>query len=86
MDATKFATTTAFIVILDVNDNPPKFEEDSYNSTLSESSDFGTTVVTVTATDEDEVRCKTKLLSSLIIMIIIIIIAIWNYKVMQYKI
>ncbi len=55
MDSTKLTTTTAIIVILDINDNPPMFEEATYNGTLAESSLLGTTVVTVTAMDVDEV-------------------------------
>ena len=43
-----------FIKVLDCNDNRPKFDQDSYEVSLSESLDAGTNVLTLTATDEDQ--------------------------------
>ena len=39
--------------ILDTNDSPPVFEQSLYHGEVTENADIGTTVVTVTATDED---------------------------------
>ncbi|KAM4621840.1 protocadherin alpha-3-like [Polymixia lowei] len=40
--------------VLDVNDNPPVFNKDSYSVQLNENSPVGTTVIQVNATDLDE--------------------------------
>ena len=38
-----------------MNDNRPEFEQPSYNTSISETADSGTTVIQVTAVDEDAV-------------------------------
>ncbi|XP_046565139.1 protocadherin Fat 4-like [Haliotis rubra] len=47
------AITQATIVIMDVNDNPPTFNQSLYAMTVKENSDKSTTVEVVTATDRD---------------------------------
>lgn len=49
MISTKILT----IWVLDVNDNPPVFEEEEYFAKLLENSEPGTFVINVTATDAD---------------------------------
>lgn len=41
------------IIVLDVNDNAPKFEQSSYSCWLSEDAERGQFVTMVTATDPD---------------------------------
>ncbi|XP_028816552.1 protocadherin alpha-8-like isoform X12 [Denticeps clupeoides] len=50
----KSGTTEITVDVLDINDNPPVFNEDVYSVTLNENSPIGTTVITVNATDLDE--------------------------------
>uniref|UniRef100_A0A7E4ZZJ3 Cadherin n=1 Tax=Panagrellus redivivus TaxID=6233 RepID=A0A7E4ZZJ3_PANRE len=45
--------TTLAVVVLDENDNPPKFEEDSYKITISNDIESGTEITTVKAVDPD---------------------------------
>ncbi|XP_059201684.1 protocadherin alpha-7-like [Centropristis striata] len=45
---------TITVDVLDVNDNPPVFTQDSYTVHLKENSPLGTTVIRVNATDLDE--------------------------------
>ena len=48
-------TVTVSIVLVDVNDSPPKFTKDIYQASVRESIDrVGTSVITVTAVDPDE--------------------------------
>ncbi|XP_076629144.1 uncharacterized protein LOC143345666 [Colletes latitarsis] len=47
------ASVPAIIVLRDINDNPPVFDEESYDVTLSENVTAGTRVVQVHATDID---------------------------------
>ncbi|XP_039305900.1 cadherin-86C isoform X3 [Solenopsis invicta] len=47
------ASATVLILIQDVNDNPPVFDEESYEVTLSENVTAGTRVIQVHATDKD---------------------------------
>lgn len=47
------ATTTVYVKIQDVNDKPPKFTQPVYTAHISERTDIGTNVLTVTATDSD---------------------------------
>ncbi|XP_045467864.1 cadherin-87A isoform X2 [Harmonia axyridis] len=47
------STATITITVTDVNDHSPTFEEQSYNSTISETASPGTLVTTITANDED---------------------------------
>ncbi|KAG5330839.1 CAD86 protein, partial [Acromyrmex heyeri] len=47
------ASATVVIFIQDVNDNPPVFDEESYEVTLSENVTAGTRVIQVHATDKD---------------------------------
>ncbi len=46
-------TTTASITIEDVNDNAPVFDSASYSFVTVENVNIGTTLGTVTATDDD---------------------------------
>ncbi|XP_034546277.1 uncharacterized protein LOC117817633 [Notolabrus celidotus] len=45
---------TIIVDVLDVNDNPPLFTQESYTVQLKENSPLGTTVIQVNATDLDE--------------------------------
>uniref|UniRef100_A0A8C9FGK3 FAT atypical cadherin 3 n=1 Tax=Pavo cristatus TaxID=9049 RepID=A0A8C9FGK3_PAVCR len=47
------AEVTVDLVVNDVNDNPPVFDQSAYNATLSEASLIGTPVLQVVATDAD---------------------------------
>ncbi|XP_043250177.1 titin homolog [Colletes gigas] len=47
------ASVPAIIILRDINDNPPVFDEESYDVTLSENVTAGTRVVQVHATDID---------------------------------
>ncbi|XP_055843271.1 cadherin-23 [Episyrphus balteatus] len=47
------ATTTVYVNIKDINDEPPKFEHSSYIGYVSERTDIGERVIKVTATDKD---------------------------------
>ncbi|XP_010225690.1 PREDICTED: protocadherin Fat 3-like, partial [Tinamus guttatus] len=47
------AEVTVDLIINDVNDNPPIFDQSAYNATLSEASLIGTPVLQVVATDAD---------------------------------
>uniref|UniRef100_A0A8C8BEZ3 Protocadherin Fat 3 n=1 Tax=Otus sunia TaxID=257818 RepID=A0A8C8BEZ3_9STRI len=47
------AEVTVDLIINDVNDNPPVFDQSAYNATLSEASLIGTPVLQVVATDAD---------------------------------
>ncbi|KAG5318093.1 CAD86 protein, partial [Pseudoatta argentina] len=47
------ASATVVIFIQDINDNPPVFDEESYEVTLSENVTAGTRVIQVHATDKD---------------------------------
>lgn len=42
------------IDVLDVNDNAPSFEQDSYTAVIPENAPMGISVVNITATDPDE--------------------------------
>lgn len=47
------AEVTVDLIVNDVNDNPPVFDQSAYNATLSEASLIGTPVLQVVATDAD---------------------------------
>ena len=47
---------TVNITVMDANDNPPRFSHLSYSALVNEASPVKSSVVTVTATDIDEVR------------------------------
>ncbi|XP_064606055.1 LOW QUALITY PROTEIN: cadherin EGF LAG seven-pass G-type receptor 2-like [Liolophura sinensis] len=47
------ATTSLVIYVDDVNDHPPKFENDNYTQPVEESISIGSTLITVRATDQD---------------------------------
>ncbi|KAH0567452.1 cadherin-86C [Cotesia glomerata] len=52
--ATNLSTTVPVTIFLrDINDNPPEFQEESYEVTLSENETAGTRVTQVHATDKD---------------------------------
>ena len=44
------------VTILDINDSPPRFQQKEYNNTISELTEVGADVLTVTASDPDSVR------------------------------
>nr|XP_022919754.1 fat-like cadherin-related tumor suppressor homolog isoform X3 [Onthophagus taurus] len=48
-----YAEVPVSIVLQDVNDCPPEFQEESYNISISEAAPFGTSVLVVTAKDND---------------------------------
>lgn len=48
-----YAEVLVSILILDVNDCPPEFTQDSYNISVSEAAPFGTSVLRVTSRDND---------------------------------
>lgn len=48
------ATTTIHIDVIDMNDNPPKFEYHDYECMISESAQRGQFVIRVLASDPDE--------------------------------
>ena len=45
--------TTVIIDVLDIDDEPPIFEQNEYNITVIENTPFGSQILTVQATDED---------------------------------
>lgn len=45
------------ILVLDVNDCPPEFTQDSYNISVSEAAPFGTSVLKVYSKDNDTGGC-----------------------------
>ena len=47
------AETTILILVEDVNDNPPVFEEDSYSVSVAENQPVGTSLLTLRAMDRD---------------------------------
>lgn len=48
-------TAHIWVTVLDMNDNPPKFEQTSYSCALSQNAKRGQFVTVVTASDPDEV-------------------------------
>lgn len=47
------SSTTVKVNVLDTNDEPPRFSVPSYNETISEGDKAGTSIVKVSAQDED---------------------------------
>ena len=47
------SNTTVRVNVLDTNDEPPRFSVPSYNETISEGDKAGTSIVKVSAQDED---------------------------------
>lgn len=47
-------TLTIHIIVDDINDNPPEFTEEVYNTIVSEDSPTGTVFAMITASDIDE--------------------------------
>lgn len=45
---------TIHVLVDDVNDNPPEFSEDLYNTIVSEDSPIGTVFAMISAFDADE--------------------------------
>ena len=52
-DGVLSTTTSVVITVLDINDNPPQFEQDLIKLTLAENTPASTTLTTLTATDVD---------------------------------
>ncbi|KAG7250639.1 hypothetical protein CRUP_003330, partial [Coryphaenoides rupestris] len=50
----KSGTLNVTVTVLDSNDNPPVFSQEVYSATTPENVEFGTIVLKVNATDEDE--------------------------------
>lgn len=48
------STTHVWVSVIDVNDNPPRFEQTSYNARLSEEANRGQLVAVLAASDPDE--------------------------------
>lgn len=48
-----YAEVLVSILVLDVNDCPPEFTQDSYNISVSEAAVFGTSVLRVSSRDND---------------------------------
>lgn len=48
-----YAEVLVSILVLDVNDCPPEFTQDSYNISVSEAASFGTSVLKVSSRDND---------------------------------
>lgn len=48
-----YAEVPVSVVVQDVNDCPPEFEQESYNVSVSETAFFGTSLLTVVAHDND---------------------------------
>ncbi|XP_010132124.1 PREDICTED: protocadherin Fat 4-like [Buceros rhinoceros silvestris] len=48
------ATTHVTVLVIDVNDNPPVFAQNSYSASINMINPVGTHVITVSATDEDQ--------------------------------
>lgn len=48
-----YAEVLVSILVLDVNDCPPEFTQDSYNISVSEAASFGTSVLRVSSRDND---------------------------------
>lgn len=46
-------STTVRVNVLDTNDEPPRFSVPSYNETISEGDKTGTSIVKVSAQDDD---------------------------------
>lgn len=49
----KHSSRTLVVSLLDINDNPPKFEKEDYNFVISENVQNGTSIVKLRATDAD---------------------------------
>ena len=47
------STVTVYFNVLDLNDNAPLFDPMSYNDELYENATIGSSVITVSATDQD---------------------------------
>ena len=60
------ATTTVDIIILDINDHVPVFEEQFYQVNVSELEQLNSTVLSLVATDLDEVSHSDKRLNVII--------------------
>lgn len=55
-----YAEVLVSILVLDVNDCPPEFTQDSYNISVSEAAPFGTSVLRVSSRDNDTGKIKFK--------------------------
>ncbi|XP_077098966.1 protocadherin gamma-C5-like isoform X10 [Siphateles boraxobius] len=53
-DPVKSGTIMIQVIVQDINDNEPKFEQSQYKASVHESTAFGSNVLTVKATDLDE--------------------------------
>ena len=49
------ATASVVVSVLDLNDNPPVFEQKKYNESVDETTSLNVAVLTITATDLDGV-------------------------------
>lgn len=71
-----YAEVLVSILVLDVNDCPPEFTQDSYNISVSEAAPFGTSVLRVSSRDND--TGKRLLNSAMHIAVHIIMRKKWN--------
>lgn len=46
------------ISVADVNDNPPFFKQDRYETSIKENADVNQDVITIKASDQDERECR----------------------------
>ncbi|XP_054259781.1 fat-like cadherin-related tumor suppressor homolog [Macrosteles quadrilineatus] len=46
--------TEVYVIVVDINDNPPHFHSSTYNIRVAENVDEGTSIVRVSASDDDE--------------------------------
>lgn len=60
-----YAEVLVSILVLDVNDCPPEFTQDSYNISVSEAASFGTSILKVGSRDNDTGWFKLFLLFSI---------------------
>lgn len=56
-----YAEVLVSILVLDVNDCPPEFTQDSYNISVSEAAPFGTSVLRISSRDNDTGKITFKL-------------------------
>ena len=64
-------STTIQITVLDINDNYPMFTDQYYNRSINETTSVGSTILTVTAPDNDVVNILCTSLNSFILHVFV---------------